>query len=267
MSDVLLDEQNLYDIADAIREKLGVQTEYLPSEMASAIGSIAGTLGTKTITENGTYNATDDDLDGYSQVTVNVGGTEGIIFGTTAPDASQGNDGDYYYRRVKEPVVGVGYWDNKQNSSTSISGYRFTTTENCVVVGVRVYNRGSARTVTAGIYESNGTAIEEVTAEASANGWTTLMFEHSHTLQDATTYYSLANWGETGHTVYRSTYTIATDARITSLVGAYDSTSNPSIDNSNVYGCDLLLENPSGDYYIITEQYVKEDGAWVRLNG
>lgn len=33
-----------------------------------------GTLGTKTITQNGTYNATDDDLDGYSAVTVNVSG-------------------------------------------------------------------------------------------------------------------------------------------------------------------------------------------------
>lgn len=191
--------------------------------------------------------------------------TPSIYFGNTTPDSERGNDGDYYYRRVKDPAVGVPYWDNRQNSNTSISGYRFTTTEECVVVGVRVYNRGNARTVTAGIYESNGTAIEEVTAEASANGWTTLMFEHSHALQDATTYFSLANWGESGHAVYRSTYTIATDSRITSLVGAYDSTSNPSIDNSNVYGCDLLLENPNGDYYIITDQYVKEDDAWVRI--
>lgn len=31
-----------------------------------------GTTGTKTITENGTYNASNDNLDGYSQVTVNV---------------------------------------------------------------------------------------------------------------------------------------------------------------------------------------------------
>ena len=30
------------------------------------------TLGTKSITENGTYNASSDNLDGYSQVTVNV---------------------------------------------------------------------------------------------------------------------------------------------------------------------------------------------------
>lgn len=35
-------------------------------------GGGGSTLGTKTITQNGTYNATDDNLDGYSEVTVNV---------------------------------------------------------------------------------------------------------------------------------------------------------------------------------------------------
>ncbi len=33
------------------------------------------TIGQKSITQNGTYTASDDDLDGYSQVTVNVGGS------------------------------------------------------------------------------------------------------------------------------------------------------------------------------------------------
>lgn len=37
-------------------------------------GSGGSTLGTKTITQNGTYDATDDNLDGYSEVTVNVSG-------------------------------------------------------------------------------------------------------------------------------------------------------------------------------------------------
>ena len=35
-------------------------------------GGGGSTLGTKTITANDTYDASDDDLDGYSQVTVNV---------------------------------------------------------------------------------------------------------------------------------------------------------------------------------------------------
>ena len=47
-------------------------------------GGGGGTLGTKTITNNGTYNASSDNLDGYSQVTVSVpasavdSGTKGI---------------------------------------------------------------------------------------------------------------------------------------------------------------------------------------------
>lgn len=40
MSQKLYDEANIQDIADAIREKLGVQTQYLTSEMAAAIESI-----------------------------------------------------------------------------------------------------------------------------------------------------------------------------------------------------------------------------------
>lgn len=42
-------------------------------------GGTAATLGTKTIDENGIYNASDDSLDGYSQVTVDVPEPEGSI--------------------------------------------------------------------------------------------------------------------------------------------------------------------------------------------
>lgn len=72
----LIDTAILTAIANAIRGKLGSSTQFKPSEMASAIASIGGgstpTLITKSITENGTYVASDDSADGYSQVTVNV---------------------------------------------------------------------------------------------------------------------------------------------------------------------------------------------------
>lgn len=42
-------------------------------------GGTAATLGTKTIDENGVYNASDDSLDGYSQVTVEVPEPDGSI--------------------------------------------------------------------------------------------------------------------------------------------------------------------------------------------
>lgn len=73
MPKVLVTEQYLEDIADAIRSKTGELGTYKPSEMAGAIDSIeTADLGTKSISANGTYSASGDNLDGYSQVTVNV---------------------------------------------------------------------------------------------------------------------------------------------------------------------------------------------------
>ena len=72
MANVLITEQYLYDIADAIRDKLGVQTEYKPSEMAAAILSISDGGGELTrealyngnlISEAGTYQLLDDYTD------------------------------------------------------------------------------------------------------------------------------------------------------------------------------------------------------------
>jgi hypothetical protein len=48
----------------------------LPDCIASIPTGSQAVLGTKTITANGTYNAVDDELDGYSAVTVAVEGTE-----------------------------------------------------------------------------------------------------------------------------------------------------------------------------------------------
>lgn len=81
MAKVLITEQYLTDIADAIREKKESEETYNPSEMADAIESIQtgepATLITKSITENGTYSASSDNADGYSSVTVNVQGSGG----------------------------------------------------------------------------------------------------------------------------------------------------------------------------------------------
>lgn len=70
-------DADLTSIANAIRAKGGTSAQLtFPNEFVTAINAISGgggsTLVTKTITENGTYTATDDDADGYSEVTVNV---------------------------------------------------------------------------------------------------------------------------------------------------------------------------------------------------
>lgn len=62
MADVIIDNSNLYDIADSIRAKNGTATTYKPSEMSAAIdalpsGGITPT-GTISITTNGTHDVT-----------------------------------------------------------------------------------------------------------------------------------------------------------------------------------------------------------------
>lgn len=70
---VWIDTDVIDDINEAIKNKTGATTDYDPEDMADAIRSIVtAVLGTKSITENGTYSASSDGYDGYSQVQVNV---------------------------------------------------------------------------------------------------------------------------------------------------------------------------------------------------
>lgn len=75
---VTIDEQVFSDIANAIRSKNKTSETYKPREMAAAIGDNP-ILIQKTIAVNGTYNASNDNADGYSSVTVNVSAPEVTI--------------------------------------------------------------------------------------------------------------------------------------------------------------------------------------------
>lgn len=71
---MLVSRSNLTAIGAAIRSKNKSTEKYLPSEMGPAIEALEdpSVLTTKAVTANGTYDAADDEADGYSLVTVNV---------------------------------------------------------------------------------------------------------------------------------------------------------------------------------------------------
>lgn len=130
MTKVLINDQSLYDIADSIRSKLNVETEYLPSEMAAAIETIqtgieltaedAGkvvveddgsyVLAVQTsieVSSNGTYDTTTND-----EVVVSVsggGGSTNLLSGGSAPTSQDGNNGDVYIRYFDGASVPEGY--------------------------------------------------------------------------------------------------------------------------------------------------------------
>lgn len=90
MANVLIEQDTMADIADAIRGKNGSVSTYTPAQMVTAIANIPTDGGSPNIqalsvTANGTYTATDD-VDGYSPVTVSVSGPNlvtGTFTGTT----------------------------------------------------------------------------------------------------------------------------------------------------------------------------------------
>lgn len=83
MANIDLYMQKLTNIADAIRRKLSESNQYTLEQMPGKIDSIptggSSVIVSKTITSNGTYNASSDSADGYNPVTVNVPSIQPVI--------------------------------------------------------------------------------------------------------------------------------------------------------------------------------------------
>lgn len=134
MANVLINEDTMTDIADAIRSKKGVSITYKPNEMPSAIESISGggvtPTGTINITTNGTHDVTN-----YASASVAVPqgttptGTKEISIisnGTTTEDVT-----NYASARItvnvpssggsdKIPVFGPFYLTNNATTASKI---------------------------------------------------------------------------------------------------------------------------------------------------
>ena len=149
MAKVLVTEDYLSDIGNAIRGKLGGSTHYTPGQMASAISSIPTvdpTLISKSISANGTYNADDDNADGYDSVSVNV------------PNS--------YSVQDEGKVVSSGALVAQESQNVSQNGTYDTTLKNQVVVAVP--NSYSASDE--GKVVSSGELVSQTSRNISHNG-------------------------------------------------------------------------------------------------
>lgn len=101
-------DTDLTSVANAIRTKGSTSADLtFPDGFVSAIGNIptggGSTLITKSITANGTYNASSDNADGYSSVTVAV--PSKLVTGSFTPQASEANS----VKNISIPYTGSGY--------------------------------------------------------------------------------------------------------------------------------------------------------------
>lgn len=158
-----IDQDYLYDIADAIREKKGVTTRFIPAEMKPAILSIptGGDVDVEalSVTANGTYTAPTGKA--YSPVTVNVSGGWGeplpmaVTASSTFPQSPKDPSG------IFGDVAGNFWGSNGTNNWLNIN---FTMPFNLKKVRLSNYYRVSTSTYW---YSSN------ITVRASNDGFVT----------------------------------------------------------------------------------------------
>lgn len=169
MAKVTVTESSLENIADAIRAKLGVATEYKPGEMAAAIQSIptggSAVLEHLSVTQNGNYTP-GAGVDGFDQVTVNVSGGGGGIVSV---------DHNIY---TYNPSV---------TASGAISaGFAFTVSKSLIISKIRVY---AVDTVVSAHIMDGSTYIASLNdVSVTANQWNDLDIPDAVTLVPGKTY-------------------------------------------------------------------------------
>lgn len=186
----LIDTSTLTDIADAIRGKLGVQTQYKPGEMPEAIESISGggitPTGTKSITANGTY-----DVASFASAEVSVPqsgitptGTKQISVtqnGTATEDvtnyASVEISANVVNADYTSALTALGVQSDLANSITALTTYaNGVTGESDTNLSDAVHSLGSGYGGGSG-----GLEYEEGTYTATEDSIPTINFSTSHT--------------------------------------------------------------------------------------
>ena len=215
---------------------------------------VAQTARASEITSNGTYDTTEN-----NSVTVNVsgGGSSGVYVGTDAPSANIGTNGDYYYKRKLQSPYGY-FTTPGSNSSTTQSGYEFTANTALTIIGLRGYTR-SATSGSLVIAQSDGTEIARISNLSFAQGWNEALFDTPIQLTSGENYIVMIA-SNIQCLSYQSIHAASFNSSITGLRGRFGSLPG-SIDYSNIYGADIIIQ-VDDPVYIVEEQYYKKSGTW-----
>lgn len=178
MSKVSITRSKLDDLASAISVKSGASLPLTLAQMQTAVENMSGaTLTTKSITENGMYNASSDNADGYSSVTVNVptptprSSSDLTVSGATVT-APAG-----YYSVAASKTVASGTEGTPTATKGTVSNHSVSVTPS--VTNTAGYIAGGTHTGTAvtvsaselvsGTYAVNSSGTKDVTNYASAS--------------------------------------------------------------------------------------------------
>lgn len=129
------------------------------------------TTTTKTITQGGVYNASDDNVTGYSQVTINVAG---VTIGTKTKNASNATSISFT-GLAKEPEV---FFVSPNGSLSASSSTYFQ-------IGVFIDVRYNGTDVCAS-YARNGYVLDADVSFTYSSGTLTITYAHSYTYFDGT---------------------------------------------------------------------------------
>lgn len=192
------------------------------------------------------------------------GGLDGIIIGNTIPSASEGNNGDYYYLRTNNINGNAITFGSFNASSQSVSGWEFTPIINLHITKLKTYQRGST-TGSIGICNTSGNIIFETSTQSFTSGWNEIDISSSNIILAAGINYiiftRLNSAGTMGY-VNSSNVTVNTNY-LTYVRGRYGSI--PGTNESGILYSSNFEFEITGNYYYITNQYIKENNIWVQL--